>query len=233
MVPSVFRPGPLLAGAHTSAHPASRRMRHSPSSVRLLRWTLIVRICCPSSAQPFLHVCPASRCHWHGALLHRARHAWHPCCLALCFMGSLLNADPLAGPGCVARAWGPCRGPSPGPHAACLSPLGCLTAVSSPLVMRPVAQACSFLSDPLPWCPAASSPPVSGCFLSACLRPVPLDRLRSIPLDLFQTRSSHLVTRRFHSACIRPVALGCFPVGSSLLAFGLFVSAGVRPCPRC
>ena len=135
----------------------------------------------------------------------------------------------------VVRVTGPRppRGPSPGPHAACLSHLGCLKAVSSPLVIRPVAQACSFLSDPLPWCPAASSPPVSGCFLSACLRLVPLDRLRSIPLDLFQTRSCHLVTRRFHSACIRPVALGYFPVGSSLLAFGRFVSAGVRPCPRC
>ena len=57
--------------------------------------------------------------------------------------------------------------------------------------------------------------------------------LRSIHLDLFRTRSSHMVTCRFHSACIRPVALGCFPVGSSLLTFGRFVSAGVRPCPRC
>ena len=99
MVPSVFRPGPLLTEAHTSAHPASRLMRHSPNSIRIRRWTLIVRICGTPSAQPFLHVCPASRGPWHWVRLHRARHAWHPCCLALCFMGSLLKAAPLAGEG--------------------------------------------------------------------------------------------------------------------------------------
>ena len=102
MVPSVFRPGRLLAQAPTSAHPASRLMRHSPHSIRILRWTLIIRICGTPSAQPFLHACPASRGPWHWARLHRARHAWHPCCRALCFMAALLKAAPLVGAGvCV------------------------------------------------------------------------------------------------------------------------------------
>ena len=84
---SVFRHGPLLAEAHTSAHPASRMMRHSPSSIRLLRWTLIIRICGTPSAQPFLHVCPASRGPWHWARLHRARST----CLASLLYGPLLH----------------------------------------------------------------------------------------------------------------------------------------------
>ena len=164
-------------------------------------------------------------------------------------MGSLLNADPLAGPGCVARACGPGRGPSPGPHAACLSPLGCLKACSSPLVICPVAQACSFLSDHLPWCPAASSPPVSGCFLSACLRPVPLDRLAvnssrlvsdpflspgymPVPLSLYPAGGSRLLPCRFFSAGFRSVRLGWRPAVPSLLVSGMSFAACFQEQPR-
>ena len=87
MVPSVFRPGPLLTEAHTSAHPASRLMRHSPHSIRILRWTLIIRICGTPSAEPFLHVSPACQGTWQCAQLHRARST----CLASLLSGPLLH----------------------------------------------------------------------------------------------------------------------------------------------
>ena len=173
MVPCVFQPVPLLAGPHTSAHPASQRMRHLPCSVRLLRWTLVTRICGPPSAQPFLHVWPASRGPSYVARLHRARHAWRPCCLALCFVASLLNASPLAREG----MWhGPAASPRPFVRSPCGMPVSASVPykhISSPLGIRPVA---------LAWLPVASFPLVSGCFLATAVRSVPLGLSQALSL---------------------------------------------------
>ena len=175
MVPSVFRPGPLLDGAHTSAHAASQRMRHSPSSVRLLRWTLIIRICGPPSAQPFFHVCPASRGPWHGVRLHRARHAWHPCCLALCFMGSLLNAAPLAG----SRGGGTCHGPAARPVVLLPVPMRHVSLISPALKLFHLHWYPSGRSG-LQF-PVGSSPLVSGRFLATGVRLLPLGLSSACP----------------------------------------------------
>ena len=141
MVPCAFQPVPLLAEPQTSAHLASRRMRHLPCSVRLLRWTLVTRICDPASVQPFLHVWLASLGPSHVALLHRAQHAWRRCCLGLCFVASLLNASPLAREG----MW---HGPAASPRPCALTPCGMPVSASvlykhnsSPLGIRPVALA--------------------------------------------------------------------------------------------
>ena len=251
IVPSVFRPVPLLAGAHTSAHhPTSRRMRHSPRSVRLLRWTLIIRICGPPSAQPFLHVGPASRAHWHGARLHRARHALHACSLAICF---------ISWDRCLTRprSRGSVRVTGMRPAPLSFSRPQCCMSVSSRVPYKAVSS---------PWYPSGRSGMVSCRILSLGVRPLRRHRcpvgssrlvsgmslsidLRSIHLDLFHTLSSRLATGRFHSACIWPEALGCLPVGCSRLAFcpvhlgsrpavpSLFVSsrslaACLRPLPR-
>ena len=195
----------------------------------------------PPSAQPFLHVGPASRAHWHGARLHRARHALHACSLAICFMGSLLNTSPLAGE-CA------CHGHAASPAVMSVSSRVPYKAVSSPWYPsgRSGMVSCRILSlgvRPLPRhrCPVGSSRLVSGMSLS-------ID-LRSIHLDLFHTLSSRLATGRLHSACIWPEALGCLPVGCSRLVFcpvhlgsrpavpSLFVSsrslaACLRPLPR-
>ena len=127
--------------------------------------------------------------------------------------------------------WQP-RGPSPGPHAACLSQLACLISLFH-LRWYPSGRSalvtCRILSLgvrllPRHRCPVGSSRLVSGLSLSIDLRP--------IHLDLFQASSSRLATGRLNSASIRRVALSCVAVGCSRLAFGRLISVGVRPCPH-
>ena len=126
----------------------------------------------------------------------------------------------------MSRACGQPRGLSLSPHAACLSHLACIIKRFHPRWYpsgRSGLVSCRILTlgvRPLPRqrCPVGSSRLVSGMALS-------ID-LRSIHLDLFEARSSRLHSGRFQ------VRLGWFPVSCSRLAFGRFISAGVRPCPH-
>ena len=166
------------------------------------------------------------------ARLHRARHAWHPCCLALCFMGSLLNAAPLAG-------GGTCHGPAARPAVLLPVPMRHVSIISLALKLFHLHWSPSGRSA-LQF-PVGASPFVSGRFLATGVPVVALGLYPACPSRLTCGQSiptwfspvPHCVTDMFHSASIRSVALGRFPVGSSRLAFGRFVSAGVRPCPHC
>ena len=194
MVSCPFQPVPLLAEPQTSAHLASRRMRHLPSPLTTLdpantysRPSLRAALssCVACILMPF-----------RRGPLHRARHAWRPCCLGLCFVALLVNASPLA----RERMW---HGPAASPRPFALTPCGMPVSASvpykdnsSPLGIRRVA---------LAWLPVASFPLVSGCLLATAVR--------SVPLGLSQASPSQLTCRQFISICFRPVRLHWLPAG--------------------
>ena len=139
MVSCPFQPVPLLAEPQTSAHLASRRMRHLPSPLTTLD---TANTYSRPSLRAALSSCVACiLMPFRRGPLHRARHAWRPCCLGLCFVALLVNASPLAREG----MW---HGPAASPRPWALTPCGMPVSASvpykhnsSPLGIRPVALA--------------------------------------------------------------------------------------------
>ena len=145
-----------------------------------------------TSAQPLLHVSPASRDPFHGEPASRGSTS-----------GPYLLSSRLR-PGIAAS-----RGPASGvvSHGPAARP-----AVLLPVPLRHVCLRSAGLKQfPLDWCPSGHSRLISRRILSRGVRPFPVHRCPAGSSRLVSGRPLSIDLRSVISTCCRPVPLGCFP----------------------
>ena len=145
-----------------------------------------------TSAQPLLHVSPASRDPFHGEPASRGSTS-----------GPYLLSSPLR-PGIAAS-----RGPASGvvSHGRAARP-----AVLLPVPLRHVClRSAGFKPFALDWCPSGHSRLISRRILSRGVRPFPVHRCPAGSSRLVSGRPLSIDLRSVISTCCRPVPLGCFP----------------------
>jgi hypothetical protein len=145
-----------------------------------------------TSAQPLLHVSPASRDPFHREPASRGSTS-----------GPYLLSSPLR-PGIAAS-----RGPASGvvSHGRAARP-----AVLLPVPLRHVClRSAGFKPFALDWCPSGHSRLISRRILSRGVRPFPVHRCPAGSSRLVSGRCLSIDLGSVISTCCRPVPLGCFP----------------------